>query len=67
MAIESLKPPEDQRVSLEDTHMGSAIVIWNQSNVAALRQIDWETGCSVIYQEAVMWIWSLKRRRFGKR
>jgi hypothetical protein len=40
-AIESRKPPEDQRVSLEDTYMGSAIVIWNQSNVAALRQVDW--------------------------
>jgi hypothetical protein len=36
-AIEQRKPPEDQGKSLEDTYMGSALVIWNRASATALR------------------------------
>jgi hypothetical protein len=77
-AIECRKPQEDQGVSLEDTYIGLAIVIWNQSSVAPLdrlagHQCQWKcldnclNGCSGIFRKDAKWIWSLKRKRFRKR
>jgi hypothetical protein len=40
-AIEQRKPPEDQGTPLGGTHIGSAIVIRNRTQVAALRNVGW--------------------------
>jgi hypothetical protein len=55
-AIECRKPPEDQGVSMEDTYIGSAIVIWNQSNVAALRQVNWASVPMEVSRRLLQWL-----------
>jgi hypothetical protein len=42
--IEQRNPPGDQGKSVQDTHMGLAIVIWDRRNVTALRWV----GCASV-------------------
>jgi hypothetical protein len=40
-AIEQRKVPDDQGYPLEDSLVGSAIVIWNQAQITAIRHANW--------------------------
>jgi hypothetical protein len=40
-AFEQRKPPEDQGKSPDEMYMGTAIVVWNRTQVTALRHVGW--------------------------
>jgi hypothetical protein len=40
-AIKQRKPLEDQNVPLDRTYMDSAVVVWNRTQISALRYVAW--------------------------